>query len=112
MKGRVEEAREIVMRLHSVKGDPEYEFARSEFYQMVKQTEVDRTLDPGWVAMFTKKGYRRRTALAMGFALVGQSTGVLVINNYGPTLYTTFGYDTYVHPSSILRPWEREMGME
>jgi hypothetical protein len=45
------------MRLHSVKGDPEHEFARGEFYQMVKQTEVDRTLDPGWVAMFTKKGY-------------------------------------------------------
>lgn len=39
--------------------------------------------------MFTKKGYRRRTALAMGFAFVGQSTGVLVVNNYGPTLYAT-----------------------
>lgn len=63
---------------------------------MMKQTERDRTLDPGWVAMFTKKGYRRRTALAMGFAFVGQSTGVLVINNYGPTLYATLGYDTYV----------------
>jgi MFS family permease len=89
MKGRVKETREIVLRLHSVKGDPEHEFVRGEFYQMVKQTEVDRTLDPGWVAMFTKKGYRRRTALAMGFAFVGQSTGVLVINNYGPTLYAT-----------------------
>jgi hypothetical protein len=44
--------------------------------------------------MFTKKGYRRRTALAMGFAFVGQSTGVLVIKNYGPTLYATLGYDT------------------
>ncbi|KAF2822974.1 MFS general substrate transporter [Ophiobolus disseminans] len=94
MKGRVEEAEAIVMRLHSTAGDPEQEFARGEFYQMVKQTEVDRTLDPGWVAMFTKKGYRRRTAIAMGFAFVGQSTGVLVINNYGPTLYKTLGYDT------------------
>lgn len=94
MKGRVEEAREIVMRLHSIKGDTEHEFARGEFYQMVKQTEVDRTLDPGWWAMFTRKGYRRRTALAMGFAFVGQSTGVLVINNYGPTLYATLGYGT------------------
>jgi hypothetical protein len=32
----------------------------------------------------------------MGFAFVGQSTDVLVINNYGPTLYATLGYDTYV----------------
>jgi hypothetical protein len=98
MKGRVEEAREIVMRLHSVKGDPEYEFARSEFYQMVKRTEVDRTLDPGWVAMFMKKGYRRRTTLATRFAFIGHSTGVLLIDNYGPTLYATLGYGTYVYP--------------
>jgi hypothetical protein len=40
MKGRVEEARKIVMRLHSIKGDPDQQFARGEFYQMVKQTEV------------------------------------------------------------------------
>lgn len=39
MKGKVEKAREIVMRLHSVKGDPDQEFARAEFYQMQKQTE-------------------------------------------------------------------------
>jgi hypothetical protein len=39
MKGEVEKARAIVMRLHSVKGDPDQEFARSEFYQMQKQTE-------------------------------------------------------------------------
>jgi MFS family permease len=97
MKGRVEEAEKIVYRLHSMKGDPEQAFARSEFYQMRKQTELDRTLEPGWVAMFTKKGYRQRTALAMGFAFVGQSTGVLVINNYGPTLYATLGFDTQVH---------------
>jgi len=94
MKGRVEEARAIVYRLHALKNDPDSEFAHAEFYQMQKQTELDRTLEPGWLAMFTKKGYRRRTALAVGFAFVGQSTGVLVINNYGPTLYATLGYDT------------------
>ncbi|KAF2797496.1 MFS general substrate transporter [Melanomma pulvis-pyrius CBS 109.77] len=94
MKGKVEEARAIVYRLHATKGDPDQEFARGEFYQMQKQTELDRTLEPGWIAMFTKKGYRKRTALAMGFAFIGQSTGVLVINNYGPTLYKTLGYGT------------------
>ncbi|KAF1848799.1 MFS general substrate transporter [Cucurbitaria berberidis CBS 394.84] len=94
LKGRVDEAREIVMRLHSIKGDAEQEFARGEFYQMLKQTGLERTLDPGWWAMFTKKGYRQRTALAMIFAFIGQSTGVLVINNYGPTLYATLGFDT------------------
>ena len=49
MKGRIEEAREITYKLHSIKGDPDQEFARGEFYQMSKQAELDRTMQPGWV---------------------------------------------------------------
>lgn len=30
----------------------------------------------------------------MSFAFIGQSTGVLVLNNYGPTIYGALGYDT------------------
>lgn len=54
MKGRVDEAREVVFKLHSVKGDPDQEFARGEFYQMTKQAEVDRTMEPGWVCNTTR----------------------------------------------------------
>lgn len=49
MRGRIDEAREVTMRLHHVKDDPDQEFARSEFYQMSKQAEFDRTLNPSWV---------------------------------------------------------------
>jgi MFS family permease len=49
MKGRVDEAREIVFRLHKMPNDPDQEFARAEFYQMSKQAEIDRALDPSWV---------------------------------------------------------------
>lgn len=49
MRGRIEEARAVTMKLHAVKNDPDQEFARAEFYQMSKQTEFDRTLDPSWV---------------------------------------------------------------
>lgn len=49
MKGRIEEARQVTIKLHSIKGDPEQEFARAEFYQMEKQAEFDRTLNPSWV---------------------------------------------------------------
>ncbi|KAF2492557.1 MFS general substrate transporter [Lophium mytilinum] len=94
LKGKVDKAQEIVYKLHKIKNDPDQEFARGEFYQMQKQAELDRTLDPGWVAMFSKPSYRKRTALAMGFAFIGQSTAVLVINNYGPTLYKALGYGT------------------
>jgi hypothetical protein len=40
MQNKVEKAREIVMKLHSIKGEPDQEFARSEFYQMHKQAEM------------------------------------------------------------------------
>ena len=87
MKGRNEEAREVIMNLHRTKVDSDQEFARAEFYQMQKQTEFDLTLNPTWWEMFRRPSYRKRTMLAMGFAFIGQSTAVLVINNYGPTLY-------------------------
>lgn len=92
--GRVDEARDIVMRLHHVKGDSDQEYARGEFYQMQKQTEFDKTLIPTWRQMFSKPSYRKRCMLACGFAFIGQSTAVLVINNYGPTIYKALGYDT------------------
>lgn len=74
MRGRVEEARKVVMSIHEVKGDADQEYARGEFYQMQKQAEFDRKLEPTYKAMFFKKSYRKRTLLACGFAFVGQST--------------------------------------
>lgn len=38
--------------------------------------------------------YRKRVVLGMIFAFTGQSTGVLVLNNYGPTIYASLGYAT------------------
>lgn len=94
MVGRTEEAREVVFKLHHVDNDPDQEYARSEFYQMQKQTEFDKTLNPTWKQMFAKPSYRKRSIMACGFAFVGQSTAVLVINNYGPTVYKALGYNT------------------
>jgi MFS family permease len=94
MVGRVDEARDVVMRLHHVKGDPDQEYARGEFYQMQKQTEFDQTLNPTWKEMFSRPSYRKRSLMACGFAFIGQSTAVLVINNYGPTVYKALGYGT------------------
>jgi MFS family permease len=52
MKGRLEEAKAVTFKLHSIKGDPDQEFARGEFYQMSKQAELDRKMEPGWVSIF------------------------------------------------------------
>ena len=53
MKGRVEEAREVVYRLHAVRGDSDQQFARNEFYQMSKQAEIDREMTPSWVCLIS-----------------------------------------------------------
>jgi len=94
MKNEIEKARDIVMKLHSIKGDADQVFARSEFYQMQKQTELDRRMATGWLDMIRRRGARNRTALACGFAFLGQSTAVLVIANYGPVIYSKLGYNT------------------
>ena len=94
MKGRKEEAKAIVFRLHRVKDNPDDSFPLSEYHQMAAQAEVDRKAEPGWIELFRRPTYRKRCMLAMGFAFIGQSAGVLVLNNYGPTIYAALGYDT------------------
>ena len=44
--------------------------------------------------MFRKPSYRRRTLICMFYCFIGQSTAVLVINNYGPTFYKALGQNT------------------
>ncbi|KAF2677245.1 MFS transporter [Lentithecium fluviatile CBS 122367] len=92
MKDRMDEARVILDRLHSNPSDPNKEYARSEFYQIRKQIALDRTLDGTWVGRFRKTSYRKRAFLAMGTTFFIQCSGVLVINNYGPTLYKNLGF--------------------
>lgn len=44
--------------------------------------------------MFRKPSHRKRTLTAMLYAFLGQSTGILVMTNYGPSLYKALGYGT------------------
>lgn len=90
MKGRTEEAWQVISKLHYDPNDPDQEYSRGEFYQMQKQTELDRTLNPTWKQMFMKPSYRKRVILGTGFAFLGQSTAVLVVNNYVSLIYGTY----------------------
>lgn len=92
MQGRDNEAQQIIERLHATKNDPGNDAAKAEFYQIQKQLAIDRTLGGSWGQLFKKKSYRKRTLIGMGTMALGQSTGVLVINNYGPSLYASLGY--------------------
>ena len=82
MSNQPEKAWNIISKLHAVKSDPDQEFARGEFYQMKKQIELERTLPSSWLQMFKRKSYRKRSFLAMAFSFIGQSTAVLIINNF------------------------------
>lgn len=105
MKDRVDEARVILDRLHSDPSDPDNEYARSEFYQIQKQIMIDRTLDSSWITMFKRPSYRKRAFYAIGTTFFIQCSGVLVINNYGPTLYKNLGFspvEQLLHPAAWL----------
>lgn len=91
LQERVDEAKAVIYNLH---GHKSLAYAQEEFYQMQKQVEIDRTLDTSWLIMFTKRSYLKRTAVCSFYAFLGQSTAVLVINNYGPTFYKSLGYGT------------------
>ncbi|KAJ5951526.1 uncharacterized protein N7479_009939 [Penicillium vulpinum] len=94
MKGRTEDARKITLKLHKEADTGATEYAEAQFEQMYLQAEVDRTLNPTWREMFLRPSYRKRAIVAIAFAFIGHSTGVTVINNYGPTLYKALGYDS------------------
>ncbi|KAK5019479.1 MFS transporter [Cryomyces antarcticus] len=105
MKDREEEAQAVLHRLHSDSADPEHEFAKAEFYQIQKQLHIDRTLGNSWGHLFRKPSYRKRVFLACGLTGLIQSSGDLVINNYGPTLYKYLGYGLVkqlLYPSAWL----------
>jgi len=53
---------------------------------------IYRTLGSSWVHLFKKPSYRKRAFLALGTTAIIQCSGVLVINNYGPTLYKNLGF--------------------
>ncbi|KAJ6114118.1 hypothetical protein N7512_007563 [Penicillium capsulatum] len=84
---RTDEAFDVIRRIHG-------EGAQAEFTQMCCQAEVERACQQ---SMSTFKQLRQPHNLkrpALGFALMfgGQTTGTLVLNNYGVSLYTKLGY--------------------
>ena len=92
MNGRDAEAEQILIKLHSDPSDPDHDVAKAEFYQIQKQIAIDRTLGGSWMQMFKKPSYHKRALLAVGTTGIVQCSGVLVINNYGPSLYGQLGF--------------------
>lgn len=88
LRDRQEEAEQTLRKLHTA------EEASVEFAQIQSSIQHDRTLEHSWWSMFAKPSYRKRSLLAIATTFSIQTSGILVINNYGPRLYSTLGFDT------------------
>ncbi|KAJ5695938.1 hypothetical protein N7536_006350 [Penicillium majusculum] len=94
MKNKTEAAWAVVSMLHDGPKEEDHLFALAEFSQMKQQADFDRDLDGSWLQLIKKPSYRKRLILASGISFLGQSTAVLVLNNYGPIFYSALGFDT------------------
>lgn len=91
---RVDEAKQVIRRLHNLSNHEEHHFAMAEFYQMRKQIEYDRTLNPSYMEMFKRSSYRKRLILTCGYAILSQSTAILG----GGPLSNELGLQSANHP--------------
>lgn len=91
MQDRFEDAEKIVEKLH--RGRAQTDAARTEFALMRAQVEQDKTMDSSCKVLFTRPSYRKRAIIAMLIGILGQASGVTVINNFSPLIYSTLGFD-------------------
>ncbi|KAL4866582.1 general substrate transporter [Aspergillus spectabilis] len=91
--GKKDEAWEVVRTIHRDPRDPEDEAARAEYTQIVRQIEFDKELGYGYLKMFTRPSWRRRTFLAMFLMFAVQSTGVLGITNFLILIFGNLGME-------------------
>ncbi|RFU33289.1 hypothetical protein B7463_g3053, partial [Scytalidium lignicola] len=94
MMGRQEEAEAVVRKIHTNSHDADDQFVRFEINQMERQIQEERELAVSYWQMFADKKWRRRSCLCVLVGFLGQSTGVLVINNFGPFFYKSLGMNS------------------
>ena len=88
MHDRYDEAQKVLLSLHT------REEAAVELVEINAQMQIDRTLGNSYWDLIRKPSYRKRAILAFGTTCLCNFSGVLVISNYGPTIYSGLGYGT------------------
>ncbi|KAL5040842.1 hypothetical protein BDW71DRAFT_212707 [Aspergillus fruticulosus] len=93
LRDKPDSARRVFDKLNPRTNTPAHDaYLDEEFNQIKQQAAYDRILDSSWTALFKTPTYRRRIILGCTLAILNQSTGVFVINNYGQTFYQQLGF--------------------
>ncbi|GAB5592362.1 hypothetical protein Unana1_07262 [Umbelopsis nana] len=92
-KGRNEEAKTVLRKLH-YNGHNE-DFLDLEYKEICEVIEMDRKMAvKSWKGLFARSSWRKRLALACGIQLATQTSGINVINYYGPQIYAALHIGT------------------
>lgn len=88
-RGKESQAYAVLGRLHS---DP---VAVDAEYRRIQETlSAERRSSFSWSDMFQRRPLRKRLLLACGIQLFTQTSGINVINYYGPRIYSLLGFGT------------------
>ncbi|KIW89887.1 uncharacterized protein Z519_09316 [Cladophialophora bantiana CBS 173.52] len=82
-----ERAQAVLRRLHTALE------ATVELQQISAAIKREKRLDSSWSAMVRKPAYLKRALISSSTVVFIESSGILVINNYGPTIYGSLGFD-------------------
>jgi MFS family permease len=82
MKGRTEQAWEIIRKFHTEPGNDDHRYAEIEMFQMKKQIELDRTLPSSWLFMLKTASIRKRMWMTFFIPFATLSSGNLSISTY------------------------------
>jgi hypothetical protein len=100
MQDRLDEALEVVKRLHRTKEDANDTLSTSEFHQMKNQIELSRRQresesESSRFQLVKTASNRKRVLIAFFMMFNNQFTGILVLNNYLVILFSALGLSGY-----------------
>lgn len=93
LKGREEEALNILARLHA-RGDKDDPFVLGEFHEMQAKIREEAEIDQGWGQIFRKPQNFRRVMLGVILQFSVQMTGVSFLQYYAPRIFAKVGFST------------------
>ncbi|KAF3801241.1 High-affinity glucose transporter [Colletotrichum gloeosporioides] len=89
---RHQEAMFILDKLHGNGAPESHGYVQEEFNAIRNRIEADSCHPTSWASLFKVPSYRKRLLVGFGTMFGAQCTGTQVINNYGPSLYSSMGF--------------------